>query len=129
MLLVGEDDSLTKEAEVALRLKGYEVLRARGKPEILSSLSQQSPDLIILRSDAPAAVDPWEACGLIREESNVLLLVIVAEKEHGDMLKALRLGADDCIVQPVPLMVLLARIDALLRRVKRQRSEGGPSHQ
>jgi len=119
------DEAAMESVRAILGREEYEVIRASSTRETLIRVYAQRPDLVILEKGAPnSALDPWEACRLIREVSNISLIAIVGEKKDADKLKSLELGADDCLVRPFATAELAARIEALLRRATPQRLEG-----
>src|SRR5699024_2255979 len=71
---------------------------------------------IVLLDIMMADMDGWELCQKIRQFSDVPIIMVTAREQNKDVVKGLKLGADDYITKPFDEAVLLARIEALLRR-------------
>jgi len=76
---------------------------------------QGHPDLLILDIIMPA-MDGWTVCQRVREVSNIPIIMLTAQSEPEEIVKGLDLGADDYLVKPFEMSVLLARVRANLRR-------------
>lgn len=125
VLIAGMDDVAMDNVRATLGREEYEVIRASSTRETLARVYAERPDLVVLeKGSLTSALDPWEACRLIREVSNIPLIAIVGEKKNADKLRSLELGADDCLVRPFAVAELAARVEALLRRAAPQRFEG-----
>jgi DNA-binding response OmpR family regulator len=92
-----------------------ELVRADGAVAGLKALYAERPDLVVLDLDLSDA-DGWEVLSRIRELS-VPVVAVAGRNGEAERVKALRAGADDCITGPAGGPELLARIEALLRRV------------
>ena len=64
-------------------------------------------------------MDGWDTCYQIRQISNVPIIMLTARNQNYDMVKGLTIGADDYITKPFDEHVLVARIEAILRRTKK----------
>lgn len=64
-------------------------------------------------------MDGWDTCYQIRQISNVPIIMLTARNQNYDMVKGLTMGADDYITKPFDEHVLVARIEAILRRTKK----------
>jgi DNA-binding response OmpR family regulator len=118
VIVLVEDDRLIAEP-VARALKGfgYTVLVAPDGAAGLDLALTGQPDLVILDIMLPA-MDGWEVCKRIREQSIVPILMLTALNEEIDRVLGLELGADDYLTKPFSTRELAARIKALLRRVE-----------
>lgn len=81
----------------------------------LEHLLFDQPDLVLLDVMMPD-MSGWETCRQIRAASNVPIIMLTSKDSDTDVVTGLSLGADDYITKPFNLMLLLARIDAVLRR-------------
>ena len=114
-IAVIEDDVLLNEAlSRMLAGAGYQILRAHTLREGLD-LIPQLPDLMIIDINLPDG-EGTEACRQAREYSQIPVLILTARDEERDMIKAFDLGADDYLVKPFPMPVLLMHVEAILRR-------------
>ncbi len=115
VLVIDDDEALTKVVAVALEAAGYWVAVAQHGLEGLQKLFQWRPDLVILDVMMPR-MDGWETCRRIREVSNVPILMLTAKVGDANELKGLREGADLYMTKPFAVSVLVGRVEALLRR-------------
>ena len=77
----------------------------------------QQPDLIVLDIMLPG-LDGFEVCRILRQEMNVPILMLTARTEEIDKIVGLEVGADDYLTKPFSMRELMARVKALLRRVR-----------
>lgn len=98
-----------------LRIKGYDTIEAGDGVEALERFAQDSPDLVLLDVMMPR-MDGWEVCRHIRAKSQVPIIMLTAKGEEEDELQGFELGVDEYISKPFSLKILLARIEAVLRR-------------
>ena len=107
----------------ALPMYGYDVTIANDGLEALKILNNKSFDLILLDVMMPN-MDGWDTLKAIRNNKNIKyipVIMITAVSEDQKMVSGLKIGADDYIVKPFILPNLLARIEAVLRRVQWQK--------
>ena len=107
----------------ALPMYGYDVTIANDGLEALKILNNKSFDLILLDVMMPN-MDGWDTLKAIRNNKNIKyipVIMITAVNEDQKMVSGLKIGADDYIVKPFILPNLLARIEAVLRRVQWQK--------
>lgn len=98
-----------------LHIKGYEVLEAADGVQAVELAERKKVDLVLLDVMMPR-MDGFEACQRIRQRSDVPILMLTARGEEADELNGFSLGADEYIQKPFSLKILLARIEAVLRR-------------
>jgi DNA-binding response OmpR family regulator len=116
-ILIAEDDNNTAELLARyFRWAGYVALRARNGREALELVHRAPPCLIVLDLMMPG-VDGWEVCEQLRRQSQIPILIISARQEEADRLLGLALGADDYVVKPFSPREVVARVQAILRRV------------
>ncbi len=110
-----EDDRLFNEAlHQILKKAGYETACAYSFGEGLV-LIEKKPDLIIIDVNLPGG-EGFELCRRARDYGQVPVIFLTARDEETDMIKAFDLGADDYLVKPFPMAVLLKHVEAVLRR-------------
>lgn len=111
------DDEKRMRDLVALYLRphNYVCLKAGSGIEALDLLNKEAFDLVLLDIMMPD-MDGWEVCREIRKSSNVPIIMLTARDQQEDIVKGLRLGADDYMTKPFGEEELLARMEALLRR-------------
>ncbi|MCZ6602189.1 MAG: response regulator transcription factor [Planctomycetota bacterium] len=118
-ILIVEDDAAIRTGLVdTLRLEGYRVLQAEEGGVALRLAREQDPDCIVLDLMLPDR-SGFDVCqALRRDRARGAILILTAKSRDEDRVKGLDLGADDYLTKPFSLEELLARIRALLRRVK-----------
>ena len=115
ILVIDDDADLAKIVQINLEREGYETVIAFSGVEGLQKAYNSQPDLVILDIMMPG-MDGWTTCRRLREISDVPIIMLTARGMESDIVKGLKLGADDYIVKPFGAKELLARIHALLRR-------------
>lgn len=116
-ILIADDElRMRKLLSDFLKKEGFQVLEAENGKEALDIFnSDQSIDLIILDVMMPE-LDGWSVCRQIRKGSRVPIIMLTARSEESDELFGFDLGADEYITKPFSPMILVARVQALLRR-------------
>lgn len=117
ILLVEDDKGIVNSLFLLLTKEGYKVETAYNGIEALEKFKTFNPDLILLDLLLPEK-DGWEVCKEIRKSSNVPIIMLTAKDQEIDKVIGLKLGADDYITKPFGAKELLARIEAVLRRVQ-----------
>ncbi len=122
VLVVEDEPSLIETLDYSLRRQGYEVITASDGRKALDVARQQRPDLIVLDIMLPG-LDGFEVCRILRQEMSVPILMLTARTEEIDKVVGLEVGADDYLTKPFSMRELLARVKALLRRVRIDRED------
>jgi two-component system, OmpR family, phosphate regulon response regulator PhoB len=121
LILVAEDEApLTTLLRYNLEKEGYRALEARDGDEALMLANEDTPDLVILDWMLPR-VSGIEVCRRLRgraETRNVPIIMLTARGEETDRVRGLDTGADDYITKPFSMTELLARIRAVMRRIR-----------
>jgi DNA-binding response OmpR family regulator len=127
-ILIVEDETTLQEAlAYNLRRQGYEVELAGDGQAALNVARRIRPDLIILDIMLPG-MDGFEVCRILRQEMTTPVLMLTARDDEIDRVVGLEVGADDYLTKPFSMRELLARVKALLRRVRMVREEIGGGH-
>jgi DNA-binding response OmpR family regulator len=122
-ILVVEDDlTLLETLEYNLAAEGYQIITAADGLTALEIAREEQPDLILLDLMLPK-LDGFEVCRILRHEMNVPILMLTARVDEVDRVVGLEMGADDYLTKPFSMRELLARVKALLRRVRLIREE------
>ena len=125
-VLIVEDDPHTVEVvQLYLRRDGHKVISAADGLEGLRLAREAHPDLVVLDLMLPG-MDGIQLCRLLREESEVPIVMLTARVEEEDRLAGLDLGADDYVTKPFSPRELAARIRAVLRRSARDVVDSRP---
>nr|MBC7244190.1 response regulator transcription factor [Chloroflexota bacterium] len=117
-ILVVEDDPILLETlQYNLRRQGYSVITATDGMSAVELARRERPDVILLDVMIPK-IDGFEVCRILRQEMNIPILMLTARDEEIDKVVGLEVGADDYMTKPFSMRELLARVKALLRRVR-----------
>ena len=126
VLLVEDDPTLLETLEYNFARQGYNVLTARDGLSALQIARREQPDAIVLDIMLPG-LDGIEVCRTLRREMPVPIIMLTARGEEIDKVVGLEVGADDYLAKPFSMRELIARVKALLRRVRLTREEMEPS--
>lgn len=122
VLVVEDEPSLIDTLEYSLQRQGYDVLIATDGHNAIDVARAEQPDLILLDVMLPG-LDGFEVCRVLRREMNAPILMLTARAEEIDKIVGLEMGADDYLTKPFSMRELMARVKALLRRVRMDREE------
>jgi len=122
VLVVEDEPTLLETLEYNLARQGYRVITASDGVMAVERARQGQPDLILLDIMLPK-MDGFEVCRTLRKEMNVPILMLTARDDEIDKVVGLEVGADDYLTKPFSMRELLARVKALLRRVRLIREE------
>ncbi len=116
ILLVDDEARILGFLSTKLRATGYEVLTASSGLEALEQVQAQEPDLVVLDVVMPK-MDGFQALKELRTFSSVPVIILSAKGMNADKVKGLELGADDYLAKPFSPDELVARIEAVRRRL------------
>lgn len=122
ILVVDDEERIVRFLRSKLRASGYEVLVASNGVEALEQAQAQEPDLIVLDLVMPK-MDGIETLKELRSFSPVPVVILSARGAYADKIKGLQLGADDYLPKPFNPDELIARIEAVRRRLEPDRSK------
>ncbi|MEM7453115.1 MAG: response regulator [Planctomycetota bacterium] len=121
ILVVEDDRSIADVLKYNLAGSGYEVICSYDGQDAINQARLKLPDLIVLDLMIPV-IDGLEVCRRLRAESatrDTPVLMLTAKSEESDQLVGFTVGADDYVVKPFSIKIVLERIKSLLRRRKR----------
>ncbi len=116
LLLVDDEKNIVELERLYLEKEGYKVEAAYDGHTALEKFRSLKPAAVILDLMLPA-IDGWEVCRRIRQESDVPILMLTARDQDIDKIVGLELGADDYLTKPFNPRELVARVKAIFRRV------------
>ena len=123
IILVVEDELSLQETLVYNLIKqGYESVAVGDCPSALEASRRLKPDLILLDIMLPG-MDGFEVCRILRNEISTPILMLTARDDEIDRVVGLEVGADDYLTKPFSMRELIARVKAMLRRVRIIRDE------
>jgi two-component system KDP operon response regulator KdpE len=117
VLVVDDEMSYIRAVEINLEARGYQVLSAQDGQTAIDLVASEEPDLVLLDLRMPG-MDGFEVCRRIRDFTMVPVIMLTALAEDTDKVRGLDTGADDYITKPFSAEELVARVQAVLRRVE-----------
>ncbi|MBE9502263.1 MAG: response regulator transcription factor [Chloroflexi bacterium] len=116
ILMIDDDTELLGLAQTWLQNAGYEPIIAEDGIEGLRQVYSDRPNLVLV-DICMARMDGWEVCRRIREMCDMPIIIVSVNGEKADLLRGFNLGVDDYITKPFNFPELIARVQAVLRRV------------
>lgn len=126
ILVVEDERSLRETLAYNLTNEGYAVETCADGLSALEKARLVKPDLILLDIMLPG-MDGFEVCRKIRAEMNTPVLMLTARDDEIDRIVGLEVGADDYMGKPFSMRELIARVKAMLRRIRLLREESSPA--
>jgi DNA-binding response OmpR family regulator len=117
ILVVDDEERMARFIRLNLEHDGFQVTEAYRGMKAIQALRDDLPDLIILDVMLPD-IDGFEVLRMIREISQVPVIMLTAKGEEDDRVRGLELGADDYITKPFSPRELVSRVRAVLRRTE-----------
>ncbi|MGI8314563.1 response regulator transcription factor [Halobacillus mangrovi] len=120
ILLVDDEQRMLDLLKLYLSPHGFTCDQALSGIEALDKLNDHSYDLVLL-DVMMKDIDGFETCRQMRKVTTIPIIMVTAKDQKQDILQGLQIGADDYITKPFDEDILIARIEALLRRGSKQR--------
>ncbi len=117
VLVVDDEPRMIGFIRMNLELEGYHVIEAHNGLEALESIRTKLPDVVLLDVMMPN-LDGFETLRMLREFSNIPVIMLTAKGEENDRVYGLELGADDYVTKPFSPRELSSRVKAVLRRAE-----------
>jgi len=124
ILIVDDEERMVRFIRLNLEHDGFRVIEAYNGNQAINKIRSNLPDLILLDVMMPD-IDGFEVLRILRETSNIPVIMITAKGEEDDRVRGLELGADDYITKPFSPRELVSRVRAVLRRTE---MTAGASH-
>jgi DNA-binding response OmpR family regulator len=122
ILIVDDEPGIIRLISMYLEREGFQTASARTGAEALGMVERGSPALVILDIMLPD-IDGWEVCRELRRTSDVPIIMLTAREGDEDKIVGLEIGADDYVTKPFVPRELVARVKAILRRVRTASAE------
>lgn len=119
ILIVEDDEKLRKELALFLNHNGYETEELCHYETLVEDIIASKGDLVLLDINLPV-LDGQYVCKEVRKESDIPIIMVTSRNSDLDQLISMNYGADDYVAKPFHPQILLARIAAILRRVKKE---------
>jgi len=117
ILVVDDEERIIRMIRLNLEHDGFLVIEANSGVEAINAVREKIPNLVVLDVMMPG-IDGFETLSLIRETSQVPVIMLTAKTEEEDRIRGLELGADDYVSKPFSPRELVSRIKAVLRRTE-----------
>jgi two-component system KDP operon response regulator KdpE len=115
ILVVDDDERMPRFIRLNLEQDGFQVVEAYRGMQALQQYRDSLPDLVLLDVMMPD-IDGFEVLSMLRDISNVPVIMLTAKGEEDDRVRGLELGADDYVTKPFSPRELVSRVRAVLRR-------------
>lgn len=124
ILIVDDEERMRKLIKDFLKQKNYATIEACDGEEALKIFEENKNKIkLILLDVMMPKLDGWSVLRQIRQESNVPVIMLTARGEEQDELFGFELGADEYISKPFSLKILVARVEAILKRLQTDKKE------
>lgn len=116
ILMVDDEARMRKLVKDFLSKSGYEVIEAEDGSRALDIFFEQKDIALVILDVMMPKMDGWETCREIRQYSQVPIIMLTAKSDERDELQGFQLGVDEYISKPFSPKILVARVEAILRR-------------
>jgi DNA-binding response regulator resD len=123
VLVVDDEAKMRKLVKDFLSIKGFTVVEAGDGEEALEIFYKEKDIKLILLDVMMPRMDGWETLRAIREQSDLPIIMLTARSEERDELLGFNLGVDEYITKPFSPKILVARVEAILRRSSANQEE------
>ena len=124
ILVVDDESRMRKLVRDFLVKQNFEVVEAGDGEEALNLFYQDKDIALIILDVMMPKMNGWEVCREIRETSKVPIIMLTAKSDESDELQGFDLGVDEYISKPFSPKILVARVEAILRRTNKAAGEG-----
>ncbi|AYD40514.1 DNA-binding response regulator [Clostridium fermenticellae] len=121
IMVVDDEERMRNLIKIYLKKEGFNIIEADNGKTALELIKKNSIHLLILDVMMPI-MDGWDSCKEIRKFSNVPIIMLTAKAEDEDQLLGFELGIDDYITKPFSPKILVAKVNALIRRIYSDKS-------
>ena len=127
ILVVDDESRMRKLVRDFLTRQNYEVLEAADGEEALDIFYKDKAIALLILDVMMPKMNGWEVCREIRQTSKVPIIMLTAKSDESDELMGFDLGVDEYITKPFSPKILVARVEAILRRTNRLSAINIPS--
>ena len=119
ILVVDDESRMRKLVRDFLTRQNYEVLEAADGEEALDIFYKDKAIALLILDVMMPKMNGWEVCREIRQTSKVPIIMLTAKSDESDELMGFDLGVDEYITKPFSPKILVARVEAILRRIQK----------
>ncbi len=123
ILVVDDEARMRKLVKDFLVKSNYEVVEAEDGSQALDIFFEQKDIALIILDVMMPKMDGWEVCREVRQYSKVPIIMLTAKSDERDELQGFQLGVDEYISKPFSPKILVARVEAILRRTNQLEEE------
>ena len=123
ILVVDDESRMRKLVKDFLTREGYTVIEAGDGMEAMDIFYEEKDIALVILDVMMPKMDGWQVCREIRESSKVPIIMLTARAEERDELQGFELGVDEYISKPFSPKILVARVEAILRRTGQDMAE------
>lgn len=123
ILVVDDESRMRKLVRDFLVKQGFEVIEAEDGEDALNKFYEQKDIALIILDVMMPKINGWDVCREIRESSKIPIIMLTAKGEENDELQGFEIGADEYISKPFSPKILVARVEAILRRAGKNEEE------
>ena len=123
ILVVDDESRMRKLVKDFLGREGYQVIEAGDGMEAMEKFYDEKNIALIILDVMMPKMDGWQVCREVRQESKVPIIMLTARSEERDELQGFDLGVDEYISKPFSPKILVARVEAILRRTVQTEGE------
>lgn len=116
ILVVDDEARMRKLVRDFLQISGFQVIEAEDGEQAVDIFFEQKDIAMVILDVMMPKMDGWETCKAIRQYSQVPIIMLTARSEERDELQGFKLGVDEYISKPFSPKILVARVEAILRR-------------
>jgi DNA-binding response OmpR family regulator len=115
---VEDDDKIKNEIGIFLSKNGYEIEKIEAFDNVVENIVNSNSNLVLLDINLPV-YDGYYICKELRKVSDIPIIIVTSRNSEIDELMSMNIGADDFITKPYNTQILLARIEAIFKRVNK----------
>ena len=123
ILVVDDESRMRKLVKDFLTKSNYDVLEAEDGSQALDIFFEQNDIALIILDVMMPKMDGWQVCKEVRSYSKVPIIMLTARADERDELQGFELGVDEYISKPFSPKILVARVEAILRRTSQFNAE------
>jgi DNA-binding response OmpR family regulator len=116
--IIEDDEKIKNEIGIFLSKNGYEVAKIESFSNVVEDVLNSNCDLVLLDINLPV-YDGYFICKELRKKSDIPIIIVTSRNSEIDELMSMNIGADDFIKKPYNTQILLARIEAVLKRINK----------
>jgi len=124
ILVVDDESRMRKLVRDFLTKSNYDVVEAQDGSQALDIFFEMKDIALVILDVMMPKIDGWQVCREIREYSKVPVIMLTAKSDERDELQGFQLGVDEYISKPFSPKILVARVEAILRRTNQITSDG-----